>query len=72
MGRLNERARIRARHYHKVRISENISFSFSHLNGDYYSNFCKAVNPPSNITHFNKENQTTYSAISSFFEVSFL
>lgn len=45
MGRLNESARIRARHYHKVRISENISFSFSHLNEDYYNNFCHAVNP---------------------------
>ena len=39
MGRLNESARIRAGHYHKVRICENISFSFSHLNENYYSHF---------------------------------
>jgi hypothetical protein len=70
MGRLNENARIRARHYHKMRISEN--FSFFHLNEDYYRYFCHTVNPPSNITHITKENKTTYSAISSFFEVSFL
>ena len=45
MGRLNESARIRARHYHKVRIRENIPFSFSHLNEDYYSHFCPIVKP---------------------------
>ena len=44
MGRLNESARIRARHYHKV-ICENISFSSSHLNEDYYSHFCPTVKP---------------------------
>jgi hypothetical protein len=42
MGRLNESARIRARHYHKV-ICENISFSSSHLNEDYYSHYCPTV-----------------------------
>ena len=45
MGRLNESARIRARHYHKVRIRENIPFSFSHLNENYYSHFCPIVKP---------------------------
>ena len=53
MGRLNESARNRARHYHRVRISENISFSFSHLNEDYYRYSYQPVNPPSYITHIN-------------------
>ncbi len=44
MGGLNESARIRARHYHKV-ICENISFSSSHLNEDYYSHYCPTVKP---------------------------
>jgi len=47
MGRLNESARIRARHYHRVKICENISFS--HLNEDYYSYFCPAVKPTTDM-----------------------
>jgi len=49
MGRLNESARIRARHYHKVRIRENIPFSFSHLNEGYYSHFCPTVKPTTDM-----------------------
>ncbi len=49
MGRLNESARIRAGHYHKVRLCENISFSFSHLNENYYSHFLPIVNHTNQI-----------------------
>ncbi len=49
MDRLNKSARIRARHYHKVGICENISFSFSHLNEDYYSHFYPTVKPTADM-----------------------